>query len=236
MLKNKESLSVYAICYNEEVLLPHFIQHYKNLGADSITIYDNNSTDNSQKIIYESECNLITYDSYNQIRGDIYMNIKNQCWKFDTHDWVVVCDIDEFLFINDAAMNNLHKHNIVNAQGYSVLGIPPSTLGTEDNAYSKKLLFRPSHYKNINYSAGAHRITPELNLGYGLSGNREICTILHYNNISEEYVLERYKMYEARLSKINKQYNWGHQYIAQTEQTVKARFDELRAKARIIEI
>ena len=102
------SIDVFAICYNEEVMLPYFINHYQKMGAN-ITIYDNFSTDRSQEIITESGCTLLTYDSNNQIRDDLYLQIKNNCWKKSKAEWVIVCDIDEFIEVDF----NLNNYTIV---------------------------------------------------------------------------------------------------------------------------
>ena len=59
-------IDLYSICYNEEVILPYFIKHYSTF-VSNITIYDNYSTDNSDNILKESNCNVIKYDSNNQI-------------------------------------------------------------------------------------------------------------------------------------------------------------------------
>jgi len=48
------TIDVFTTCYNEEIILPYFIRHYKQF-ARNITIYDNMSTDNSINIIEESE-------------------------------------------------------------------------------------------------------------------------------------------------------------------------------------
>jgi glycosyltransferase involved in cell wall biosynthesis len=40
----------YAICWNEEVMLPYYLKHYEKF-CEKIIIYDNMSTDNSRNII-----------------------------------------------------------------------------------------------------------------------------------------------------------------------------------------
>ncbi len=39
-------IDVFTTCYNEQIILPYFLKHYKKF-ANNITVYDNMSTDNS---------------------------------------------------------------------------------------------------------------------------------------------------------------------------------------------
>ena len=48
-------VKVYSICYNEEYMLPFFLQHYS--FAD-IVVYDNESTDNSLEIMKNIEVEI----------------------------------------------------------------------------------------------------------------------------------------------------------------------------------
>ena len=43
-------ITLYTICYNEQEMLPYFLNHYSKM-VDKIVVYDNQSTDNSRQIL-----------------------------------------------------------------------------------------------------------------------------------------------------------------------------------------
>lgn len=217
------TIDVFAICFNEQFLLPHFIAHYKAMGAN-ITIYDNCSTDNSKQIIKDAGCTLMTYDSGGQIRDDLYLGIKNEVWKRSKAEWVIICDLDEFLEINF----DISKYNIIRTQGYDMIGAPPSQLGCANNMYSKYVMFRPDAFTQIGYQPGCHSINPTPNGQVLLS--KETAKLLHYKYISEDYVYNRHVLYQVRLSDFNKQYGFGVEYQSVERDKIDQKFVELRAK------
>lgn len=222
-----ETIEVFAICYNEELLLPYFIDHYKKMGA-KITIYDNQSTDRSRSIIEQSGCNYIAYDSNNQIRDDLYLQIKNNCWKQSKADWVIVCDIDELIEVNF----DISKYTIINTKGFDMIGLPPSRLGVHNQMYSKHIMFRPNCFKEINYKPGCHSLNPIPLVP--ISGSIEIANLLHHKYINEDYVYNRHIMYQERLSDINKQLGWGIEYQNVERKKIDYKFKSLRSQCRMI--
>ena len=97
---------VYILCYNEEVVLPHTIEHYRRNFSDcEFTIYDNKSTDESRNIAKDLSCNLIEWESNNEIDDYKYKDIKNACWKEQKEGWAIVIDMDEWLAVNDEILN-----------------------------------------------------------------------------------------------------------------------------------
>lgn len=217
------TVDVFAICYNEEFMLPHFIKHYKEHFNANITVYDNYSTDRSKEIILEAGCNYVPYDSQSQIRDDIYLQIKNECWKKSKADWVIVCDVDEFLYVDF----DIKDYTIINTKGYDMYGGPDSNVGVYNPMSSKHIMFRPDCFEQIGYTAGCHRCNPKARR---LMGSREHAILKHRKFISEEYVYGRHKMYAERLSAVNKKYGWGVHYEGVTMDKVKEQFNELRKK------
>ena len=107
------------------------------------------------------------------------------------------------------------------------------TMGTEKGTIywgTKVSLFRPDKIKEINYSVGCHIARPVGEV-YPLN-NPEIIT-LHMRFLGKEYVIEKHKQHNARLSKKNRENGWSY-YPGNIEAEVSAYMDE--AKSRLIKI
>ncbi len=76
------AVTIYTITYNEEHILPYFIQHYRtNLPGCRIIVYDNHSTDSTVRIAQLHGCEVIPYYTANQLDDLKYLAIKNHCWQ-----------------------------------------------------------------------------------------------------------------------------------------------------------
>lgn len=167
-------IHVYLLCYNEAALLPHTINHYKTfLPSCIITIYDNESSDNSVEIAKSLGCNVVTWSSNNIIDDFKYLDIKNNCWKDIQSGWIIMADMDEFLCVTEnellAEMNN--STTILTTRGIDILGesetIDLSDVDlslikkyTENPRESKKLCFLREKITDMNYNFGAHECNP----------------------------------------------------------------------------
>lgn len=114
-------ISAISTCYNEEQIMPFFIDYYSSF-CDEIIFFDGNSTDRTHEIIKsnigKTKCNIElrinhsigTCDGYNENilekinfdRNLSLLYIRNNAWKHlfsrDLNDWVLVVDSDEFLY------------------------------------------------------------------------------------------------------------------------------------------
>lgn len=173
---------VYVLCYNEEVILPHTIEHYRRNFKDcAITVYDNKSTDESRNIAKDLSCNVIVWDSNNE--QDEYKNrdIKNVCWKNQTEDWAIVLDMDEWLVIDEKQLQTEHDNGttILKVKGVDMIGESKNLLlddidlheikkGVDYDRENKNLCFRvgEDYITEMNYDWGAHNCEPEGNVKY----------------------------------------------------------------------
>lgn len=233
-------IETYAISYNEELMLPYFIRHYSKLG--DIILYDNYSTDKTVQIANAAGIKVINYDSNNEIRDDIYLDIKNNCWKKSSADWVIICDVDEFLYHPDLIRClSSTKGTIVTTTGYDMYSEKfPSTegqiyeevtMGMISSGYSKLMIFNPKKIKEIRYGPGCHTANPA---GEIIFNNNTGIKILHMKYLSKEYVINRHKLYGKRLSQTNKDHKWGIHYTFPEELTTNNFNERIKICTKVV--
>lgn len=233
-------IEAFAICYNEEALLPYYLRHYSQF-CDQITIFDNYSTDRSNEICQaNTKVKLVKYDTGDQIRDDIYLQIKNNCWKNSDADWVIVGDIDELVYhfnIRDILehtwatlvtpeMFNMYSDNFPTTPGQIYeevqMGIP---CGAKTN------LFKPKAITNINYDPGCHKAFPE---GMVVTDGDLGIKTLHMRYLSKQWVISRNEQSRKRLSDLNKKLGWGIHYLATAEEISEQFDNEYKQAIRVI--
>lgn len=214
-----------TIAWNEEELMPVFLNHYEKL-CSKIIVYDNESDDRTAEICDSHPLvERRVYKTEGQIRDDVYIDIKNNAWKeFKDYDWVCVLDLDEFVYHEDieTLLESCKRKNISIPQttGYSMWSesMPDSetpiwkqiTRGIRDTWYDKTPIFDPKLIEDINYKHGCHACYPAGSIVYEKYASLKL---LHCKNIGGIQRLEdRRKLYEKRLSSINVEKKWGHNY------------------------
>jgi hypothetical protein len=230
-------IHAFAICYNEEALLPYYLRHYSAF-CDKITIYDNQSTDRSVEICKANpKVEVISYDTGNEIRDDIYLQIKNNCWKNCGADWVIVGDIDELVY--HPQLREVLGKTIATAFAPALFNMFSKKFPTTDGQIweevkrglqggAKLNLFRPADIQEINYQPGCHEAHP---VGRIVRDDSLNIKTLHMKYLGKEYYMERTRMSNSRLSAVNKRYGWGHHYQKSAEELSRT-FDEQYKEAQ----
>lgn len=211
-------ITVYTITFNEEVLIQFMIDHYRaRFPGCRIVVYDNMSTDNTVKIAHANGCEVIPFDTDNQIQDSRYLKIKNSCWKDAKTDWVVVCDLDELLDINanELKMEEQSGTTIIRSEGYCMvamddnLDIASMKYGSRDPNYDKVYLFNKKLISKINYTIGGHGCNPTGAIVY----SKRAYKLYHYMFINEGLTVEKFRTYASRLSPENCKHRWGEHYL-----------------------
>ena len=237
------TIHLYTLCWNEIDILPFVIDYWKRLNIARAVVYDNGSTDGSIEFLNQYDwIEVRHYDSNNEIRDDIYLEIKNNAWKESKGkcDWVIVCDMDEIIFSNhlEEELDYMKKygHNamgcpwyamcfdkkptydpnkLLHTQGTMFYKQPFINLCFKFNKAGKVLLFDPNIIDEINYTYGCHKCEPT---PYFFPYISQKILEFHINKgLSENYFVERRKILGERLSEENKKINAGLEYLLNEE-------------------
>jgi glycosyltransferase involved in cell wall biosynthesis len=211
---------LFALCWNEEKILPCFFKHYQDRFRDiQFTIYDNGSTDASQQIIREHGGEVIHYDTNGTIRGDIQARLKNEIWKSSTADWIIVCDIDEWIDCDDAFLKST-PCTVVKTEGYNMVAhtrnLNKVVRGARHIIMDKCLLFKREAISHMNYGPGGHLCKPEGKVIY----NAETVKMYHMKFFHLGYHLKRQKLAAARVSEYNKRQGWSKHYYSDARKSI----------------
>jgi glycosyltransferase involved in cell wall biosynthesis len=236
-------INIFLLCYNEELMLPHTLNFYKtNFPNATIHIVDNYSTDSSCDIAEKNGCQIIKYDSNEQQDERLLIGIRSHIWKkYVTSGWVIMCDMDEWLNITDADLEDednkgktIITTNGVNMVGesntidFSDINLFEITKGAYDERFSKKICFK---YPDVNmeYWWGAHTATAHGNVVY----TDKPYLMKHYNYLGEQYLIEKYRKRYERNQKSREMGMNGH-YLNDIEQ-IKNVYKDWLSRAIIID-
>jgi hypothetical protein len=219
-------IHVYIIAYNEEKILPFTLDYYSTF-CEKIFVYDNMSTDSSDEIYKKyDKVKVIKWDSGNEINEVNYIKIKSEEYKkYSTNsdvDWVMTIDCDEFIY-HPNLIEKLKEYKesgvtVVKTSGHEMVSesfpkydgeLLPNKIKIGSDKMpmlSKSIIFVPNI--DIKFGVGAHSFKSNNTI---LSVNDEI-KILHYKGLGKEYVTNIYNERFKRLSKLNKENNWGSHY------------------------
>lgn len=227
---------VFTITYNEEIKLPFFIKHYRERFPDcKITIFDNESTDKTIDIAAENNCEVFIYNTNNEIRDDAYLKIKERCWKESNADWIFVVDCDEFVDVTEEQLSQ--DFNIIKTEGWDMIGndnnIDNITDGVRSPGYDKVCAWKSDCLDIIQYQPGCHEAMVVAKPGITLVFNSQSIKMWHFKWISLPFVLERHKLFNKRLSQINKENKWGIHYGFSEEQQTKQYNEFYKHKTKV---
>lgn len=229
-------ITIYVLTYNEELILPYFIKHYRARFHDcDIKIFDNFSTDDTIKIGEENNCDIIQHDSNNKIDERIYLSIKNECWKTSKTDWNIICDADEFLDIDERDINYetiYNDSNIIKSTAYHMINLEENDLdidkicyGVRATDYDKCLIFNKKYIKEINYSPGCHNCFPVAHNNKDIKFNKKIYNLYHMTYLDKKTYYNKCKRNKERLSGMNLKKRWGYHYLM-NEKEVEQLFEK----------
>lgn len=226
-------IHVFSMAHNESHLAPYFIRHYRNCfpGCD-ITIFDNDSTDDTATICKNLGCEVIPIFSDGYV-DQLLSDMKNERWKSSQADWIIACDVDEFLQINQVELERLNDSGvtILRTQGFDMVGSDGNpdeiTAKYPNDWFSKCICFKRTKIENINYTPGGHHCYPTGLVQWSPSAY----ALFHYKYLSPSLTLERIKLRCDRTSDDNRKKGIAYEYYEFSEVKVHNEFARVRRKA-----
>jgi glycosyl transferase family 2 len=234
---------LYAHCWNEELMLPHFFSHYDRI-ADRYFIFDTGSTDRSRELL-ESHPRVELTRIDDEVDSFVTANLArhNNHWKQSRGkaDWVIVTDIDEHVYHADLrrylARCQSERVTIIKTEGYEMVSdeFPRTTeplhqtvnRGMRWDVMDKYQLFDPNRIEEINWLPGRHEANPTGEVVFPVQ--REV-KLLHYKYLGLEYTMKRYQQLRTGLRPGDIAGEWGYQYLWD-EARITAQFEHIRNSA-----
>ncbi len=210
------SITIYSIAWNEVDILPqvhaYYLQRFPNA---KFVLYDNNSTDGTPEMAKSLGYKVISFDTDGKMDDKTHMDIKNSCWKTCETKWAIVSDLDELLDVTEHDLS-LNGFNVSQSNGYEMFGntsiIDECKTGVESAGYSKVALFKPSHFKEMNFGAGAHTCDPAPMPGESIAWRTSKVNLYHFKWSNPKRALERARILAKKQSEHNQQMNWSFHY------------------------
>jgi hypothetical protein len=246
--KKKLTVHLYALCWNDEMMLPHFFRHY-DLVVDKYFIFDSGSTDKSLDIIKANKKAVV--ENF-KIESDSFvldaLQFYNHAWKKSRGkaDWIILCNIDELFYHPDSLKTylkrcQLEKATIIVPEGYEMtadkfpvnINVPIYEMintGFRDTKMDKPQVFDPNKISEINFKVGRHTAIPEGYVQYAT----EKWMLLHYKYIGMEYWLPRQNELRTGLREKDLKENWGEQYTWEDKEKIRKYTEYKNQSQRIL--
>jgi glycosyltransferase involved in cell wall biosynthesis len=166
-------ITIFIVCFNEEIMLPKTVKHYKDRFSNAkIIICDNYSTDSSISIAMSLGCQILQWKTTPDNFEFMLTHLKNNVWK-SACGWVIMCDMDEWLNIDEKQLIKEQENGttILSIHGYDINGNSESAIlddinletlkkGIPNHYENKKLCFNTKFIKELNYLHGSHHSNP----------------------------------------------------------------------------
>jgi len=241
-------IHLYALCWNDRLLLPFFFRHYDRL-VQRYVIFDDGSDDGSLELLARHP--RVEVRRFKRTHTDSFVRSEqafyDECWKESrgSADWVFVVDIDEHLHHPDLAtyLAQCQQEHVtaVPALGFEMVSsefpkddewlCETRARGVPSPDMCKLAIFAPDAIAELHHAPGGHSSRP---IGAILPPRDEVL-LLHYKALGSEYLTARHNALSARLGPQDRAQGWGHQWsssaseVRQELESWKGRAEDPRA-------
>lgn len=230
-------IEVHILTNNHDWILPWTLRHYGQF-ASKLVVHDGgpNWTEGSvtRDLCLCHGADWACWDTAGELNDDLACTLKNGCWKGSEADWVIVADVDELVYFPAGAADTLAAYTrlgaaVIRPQGFEMFSEKLPDPGshqiydaikdgaTDEDWYSKPILFSPRLVADSGFGLGAHEARPVLKDGRALTVGKAWphpnppAYLLHFHQIGPaEFVAERYDATFRRFSQINLRHGWGN--------------------------
>lgn len=239
-----EPVALYVLCYNEAVLLPHMVHHYRRLIPNiAITVLDNESTDGSVDIARSLGCSVVSFKSGDQLNDHLQSQLKNTVWADQERGWMIVVDMDEWLCVSEYDLRKESRKGttILRTKGWNIVGrssredLSDLDLQSLSDGYyprgggrNKLVAFRRPMIRAMNYGIGAHTSIPTGDIVY----SENVYVLKHMDRLGATWLKKKYSERYARATSMQKEGIARHYTDNLLEIEEKQRRAERRATRR----
>lgn len=228
-------MHVFIVCYNEAIMMPHTVAHYRSrFPKCQITIYDNESSDDSVKIAKSLGCRVISLDTQGILNEFFLTDLRNSGWK-TVNDWVIVCDMDEWLCLDESQITQEQEKGttILKVRGYNIIANSQSedlsdldlqtlSMGMFNPYECKNVCFNAKYIKDIQFSLGAHSCSP---IGVVKFSEKEYI-LKHMDELGVPYKCYKNKLRFDRSERMRTEHGMCNHYVSD-ETILKNTLDKL---------
>jgi glycosyltransferase involved in cell wall biosynthesis len=220
------AVHLYAICWNEGVMMAFFLRHYESF-VDRFVIFDDGSTDGTLEIL-RAHPKVELRRASRRVRNSLVLSmlaIYQQAWKESRGkaDWVIITNIDEHLYhpsmLGYLADCRAQGVTAIPALGYNMISeaMPDASLrlseavtkGVINHHMSKLGIFNPDAVREVNYGAGRHQAWPRGRIVWPV---RDEVMNLHFKYVGRSRIESRHVAMHAGLGSLDRRRGWGFHY------------------------
>ena len=220
-------IDIHIPCYNEASLIEATVHHYRTrFPTATFYVYDNFSTDNSAEIAKRLGCRVTTWGNPVELDMNEMTMLVNNTWKSETTEWVIICDMDEWICITEEQLLAEAElgTTIIRTCGYNMVGrsersdltdisLHEIQHGVQTDWYSKRIIFNAKEIGELNSGSGQHWCHP--------SGNcvesKFRYVLKHMDFLGKAFKIKKNRQSFLRSERYRKMGHCGHHFASDTD-------------------
>jgi hypothetical protein len=224
-------VEVHVLRYGDDWIIPYVVRHYLSY-AQKLVFHDAGGGRSLEMEATDSRVTVLPWDCP-EVSDLRYAELRNSCWKGTDADWVIVADLDEFIYFPEGAAQSLGAYTrmgaaVIRPHGFEMFSETyPTTEGQiydeikqgapDDKWYAKPILFSPKLVSETRLGLGSHESDPILHderrfhVGPKWPFANPPCWLLHFHHVGpKEDIAAKFDATHARMCEMNVKMHWGN--------------------------